>query len=399
MIIKNCKLISALTEKGAPAMADVVINGKLIESIVPCGTTVDGEHDVLDIHGATLMPGLIDAHVHLFMGKRSGGFALGDRDTIPTQWAFDAYDFARFFLDNGYTTIRDVGDEWHFPALAVRNAVNAGIITGPRIYGSGVTIVPTTPGFDTFAFMCAFYNTADDVRKEARNQFFHGADFLKLYGTGSMLVEDSLPGKRIMLKDEIAEAVKIAEFHGSYCACHCHGAEGVSVMIDEGVRTIEHASFITEESCKKLDGRKDAGIVPTIACSTPESMGITKENDPASYERFSRISAERDACIKNAYDNHDILMGWGTDMDIFTMEKMPYIEWQARKERLGCSNINLLKQATINSAILMGVDDKIGSVDSGKFADLIVVDGDPESDITAMYQKPLHVIRDGVLIR
>lgn len=396
MILRNCKLIAELCEPGAPEMADVVIEGSRIQAVLPCGTPVKGEHEIMDLYGATLLPGLIDAHVHLFMGKGTDGDR--DRITVPAQWAFDCYSYARFFLDNGYTTIRDVGDELHFSGLATRNAINEGIMKGPRIYGSGVTIVPVTAGFDSYGYFCAFYSTKDDVRKEARNQFNHGADFLKLYGTGSMMVDDSLPGKRIMLEDEIAEAVMIAKSKGSYCACHCHGAEAIGVMISQGVRTIEHASFITNESCKKLDGRKDIGIVPTIACSCPESMGLT-EKDGAVYEKFSSVSAQRDACLRNAYENYDILIGWGTDMALYTMEANPYIEWQARKERLGITNIDLLKQATINSAVLMGIDHKTGSVSAGKFADLIVIDGDPAADITAMYQKPLHVIKEGEVIR
>ena len=398
MIIKNCKLIPFLTEAGAPAMADVIVKGTMIEAIVPCGTAVSDGEEVLDIQGKTLMPGLIDAHVHLFMGKKSGGFSLGDRDLIPAQWAFDSYRFAKWFLDNGYTTVRDVGDELNYSAIATRNAVNEGAVVGPRIFCSGATIVPYTAGFDTSAFMCAFYGSAEDVRKEARNQFYHGADFLKLYGTGSMLVDDSLPGKRIMLEDEIKEAVAIAKLKDSYCACHCHGAEACGVMVDLGVRTIEHASFITDETCKKLDGRKDAGLVPTIACSCPEALGLT-EASGRKYEKHVRVSAERDVCIRNAYENYDILMGWGTDMDIMTMENTPYIEWKARKERIGCSNEDLLKQATINSATLMGIDHKTGTVAAGKFADFIVVDGDPVADITAMYQRPVHVIKEGGIIR
>lgn len=396
MILRNCKLIAELCDAGVPEMADVVIHGDKIEAIVPCRTAVDGGQEEMDLQGAVLLPGLIDAHVHLFMGKATDGDR--DRITVPAQWAFDCYNYARFFLDHGYTTIRDVGDELHFSGLAVRNAINEGIIKGPKIYGSGVTIVPDTAGFDPYAYFCSFYSTKEDIRREARRQFSHGADFLKLYGTGSMLVDDSLPGKRIMLEDEIAEAVMVAESKGSYCACHCHGAEAIGVMIDQGVRTIEHASFITDESCRKLDGRKDIGIVPTIACSCPEAIGLT-EKDGAAFEKFSRVSAERDACVRNAYENYDILIGWGTDMALYTMEANPYIEWQTRKKRLGISNLDLLKQATINSAVLMGVDNNIGTVSAGKLADLIVVDGDPAADITVMYQKPLHVIKSGKVIR
>ncbi len=396
MILKNCSLISELSSPDAPERADVVIEGKKIEAILPCREWPEGEQETLDLQGATLLPGLIDAHVHLFMGKATDGDR--DRMTVPAQWAFDCYHYASFLLDNGYTTIRDVGDELHFSGLATRNAINEGIMKGPRIYGSGVTIVPVTAGFDPYGYFCAFYSTKEDVRREARNQFNHGADFLKLYGTGSMLVDDSLPGKRIMMEDEIAEAVMVAKSKGSYCACHCHGAEAIGVMIEQGVRTIEHASFITDESCKKLDGRKDMGIVPTIACSCPEALGLT-EKDGAIYEKFASVSAERDKCLRNAYENYDILMGWGTDMALYTMEANPYIEWQTRKNRLGISSIDLLKQATINSAILMGIDDKVGTVTPGKFADFIIIDGNPAEDITAMYQKPVHVIKAGELIR
>ena len=398
MILKNCKLVPELTEANAPVMADVIVKGSLIEAVVPCGSADADGHEVIDLDGATLLPGLIDAHVHLFNGKRSGGFTLGDRDMAPSQWAYDAYAFAKWFLDNGYTTIRDVGDESNYCGIATRNAIQEGIVVGPRVFCSGMTIVPLTAGFNTFEFRCAFYGNKEEIRSQARNQFYHGADFLKLYGTGSMLVEDSMPGRRIMLEDEISEAVAVARLRGSYCAVHCHGAEACDVMVDLGVRTIEHASFISDETCRKLDGRKDAGLVPTISCSLPEAQGITRESG-AVYDRFENISAERDACIRNAGENYDILMGWGTDMDIMTMEKTPYIEWKARKDRLGFSNIDLLKQATINSAILMGVDDKIGSIAAGKFADLIVVNGDPVNDITAMYQKPVHVFKDGVMIR
>ena len=397
MLIRNAKLLSFLSEEGAPSLADVRVRGTLIEAIAPAGT-LQKEQETLDLNGAVLMPGLIDAHVHLHMGKRSGHYDTADRVAAPSQWALDAYGYARWFLDNGYTTVRDVGDEQSLCAIAARNAVNEGTLPGPRILCSGMTIVPMTGGFAPYGFISAFYGTAEDVRRIAREQFFHGADFLKLYGTGSMLSEDSQPGRRIMLEDEIDAAVAVANLRGSYCACHCHGAEAIGVMIDHGVRTIEHASYITEESCRKLDGRTDCGIVPTIACSTPRALELEDETD-LRYQLFVIRSAARDACIRSACEHYHILMGWGTDMPIGIMERYPYIEWQERAARLGCGNEELLKQATVNSAVLLGIDDLVGTVACGKCADLIVMEDDPSADIAAMYHRPLHVIRDGVLIR
>lgn len=155
-----------------------------------------------------------------------------------------------------------------------------------------------------------------------KDQFNYGAGFLKLYGTDSMLMGDNLPGKRIMLKDKIAEAVTMVKSKGSYCTCHCYEAETIDVMIEQRVRTIEHANFVTDRSCKKLDGRESVGITPTIACSYLEALGIT-EGVGAAYGKFSHVSAEWDARIRNVYENYDVLTGWGTDTDLGSVQANP----------------------------------------------------------------------------
>ncbi len=310
--------------------------------------------------------------------------------------ALDCLLFAQFLLDLGFTTVRDVGDEVHYPSFAVRDAINEGQFTGPTIYGSGVIISGRAAGFDGCEHAMDYISNPYEMRTEVRRQFAHGADFIKLYGTGSMLAVDSLPDCRLLETDEIREAVQMAALKGSYVASHCHGAEGIDVMIDCGVRTIEHASFITEESCKKLDGRKDAGIVPTLACSSREMNELEGHTN---LEFLDRANRRRNACIQNAYANHDILMGWGTDFSLPAQKKRPFIEWKIRKEELGMENLDLLKQATVNGAMLMGLSDQIGTVEVGKRADLIVVDGKPDEDISVMYQKPAHVMKHGVLVR
>ena len=397
MIIRNCRLIRELTEGTGLAEADVVLRGGLIERIVPCRTITAGEEEELDIKGSTLMPGLIDMHVHLIMGKKNP-LSEEDRAAVPSRRALDSLRYAQFLLDLGYTTVRDVGDDRGYGALAARNAVNEGDFAGPNIVCSGLTISPKMAGFETCGFMTAFINDASDMRRVVREQFAHGADFIKLYGTGSMMLDGSHPGSRIMEEDEIQEAVTLAGRLGSYCACHCHGAEAIEVMIDLGVHTIEHASLITEEACRKLDGRRDIGIVPTIACTCREMNeieGMSREE----IEEMELFNQKREACIKNVCQNHNILMGWGTDLAMESYARAPYLEWKQRKEIMGFSNLDLLKQATVNGAILMRMEDRIGTVKEGKWADLIVVDGDPKEDIRVMYQKPTHVIKGGRLVR
>ena len=396
LVLKNCRLIPQLTEGFEGTMADVVTEGRFIKEILPAGTADCTDCQVMDLQGRTLLPGLIDAHVHLFMGK-DNGWDRSDRTAVPGQTVLDCLKYAQFLLDLGYTTIRDVGDEVNYPVFAVRNAIESGDFTGPTIKGTGVTIAPRTPGFQSFEFMLNYADTAEEMRKVVRKQFAAGADCIKLYGTGSMMVDDSIPGRRIMAVDEIREAVATAQLRGSYCACHCHGAEAIEVMVENGVRTIEHATFITEKACRMLDGKKDQGIVLTVGCTT-EEMNRLDGYGEAAIEKFRKVNEERNRCLMNAYLNHDVLIGWGTDISMVNLKAYPHIEWLERT-RMGMKPVDMLQQATINSAILMGMDDKTGTVKVGKWADFVVIDGNPDMDITLMYTKPAHVIRKGEIIR
>ncbi len=397
IVIRNANLVPELTEGTDLTQADIVLEGEEIQALLPCGSPVSGGYEELDAAGKTVLPGLIDMHVHLFMGKRNPWNTI-DRIAVPAQRAFDCLRFAQFLLDLGFTTVRDVGDTWGYPAIAARNAINDGDFVGPTIQTTGVTISPHTAGFDAYDFMNCYIDNPLDMRRVVREQFEKGVDLIKLYGTGSMMVEDSLPGRRILEKDEICEAVAIAARKGSYVACHCHGTEAIDTMIDCGVHTIEHASFISDAACKKLDGRTDIGIVPTLCCSS-EEMNRLDGRSETEIARLGPVNRRRASCLRNAYENYNILMGWGTDLAMDSQRQAPFLEWQQRKELLGASNLDLLKQATINGAILMRLDQEIGTVKVGKKADLIVVDGDPVQDISVMYQKPQHVIRRGTLIR
>lgn len=395
-VFRNCRLIPQLTEGTDLKSADVWIQDGRIAEITPAGQKETGTAQEMNLAGKTLMPGLIDMHVHLFAYRADAWGTTNGRIAVPARRALDCLRFAQFLLDLGFTTVRDCGDEQHYPSFAARDAIRDGEFPGPDLYCSGLIISGKAAGFDECNHAMAYADNPYDMRSKVRDQFAKGADFIKLYGTGSMLVEDSLPDNRLLEEDEIREAVTIAARKGSYVAVHCHGAEAIDVMIDCGVHTIEHASFITEKSCKKLDGRKDVGIVPTVACST-RLMNDLEGHDNLDF--LDRVNARRDACIRNAYENHDILMGWGTDFSLPGQMAKPFAEWQIRKEEIGMENIDILKQATINSAILMHLEDQVGTVKVGKKANLIVVDGDPEADITVMYQKPTHVMKAGKLIR
>lgn len=386
-ILRNCRLIPELTEGTDLTKADLVLDEGIIKSILPCGANLGAECEELDVKGATVMPGLIDMHTHLRMmgaGKTSDPLK-------PCAVTLDEMMFAQYYLDNGYTTVRDVGDNIENPAIALRNHINAGKLKGPRIYCSGPTLAPTEIGFDAAWSSPNHYevDSPAEMRKLVRYNLQQGADFIKLYGSGSMCVAEGEPGALIMQQDEMEEAVKMAAMKNTYCAIHMHGTEGCELAAKVGVRTIEHASFISKDTLKYLESRKAEGhgIVITASVLLDDSWG--KIPDYA----YSKVIGH----LKYAKD-YDILIGWGTDTSLGFYQREPYAEYELRHNELGFSNIEILKQLTINSAVLMMKDAQIGSVRAGKCADLIVVDGAPDEDISAMYHKPMHVLKAGELI-
>ncbi|MCD8075099.1 MAG: amidohydrolase family protein [Lachnospiraceae bacterium] len=389
ILLKNCRLIPELTEGTELTIADVAIEGEYIKAIEPAGSFSEEADMVIDLRGKTLMPGLIDMHTHL---RLYSGTEMSD-PLKPCEVTLDELEFAQYYLENGYTTVRDVGDNIQNPAIAIRNFIKKGRLIGPRIFCSGPTLTPTEFGADAAWSVPNHYDVDSpmEMRKYVRYNLQKGSDFIKLYGSGSMMHKDGQPGALIMEPDEMEEAVKMAERKHTYCAIHMHGTEGCDIAAHAGVRTIEHASYISEETLRYLETLKGEGhgIVPTVSVLIDESWG-----GKAPQEVFDRVIG----CLSKAV-NYDILIGWGTDTSLMFQRSDPYAEFRLRKENLHFSNLEILKQVTINSATLMMQDAKMGTVKVGKYADLIVIDGKPDEDITAMYQRPEHVIKGGAVIR
>ena len=388
-VLRNCHLIPELTEGTSLTEADLLIDGAYIKEIAPCGTAFESLEKEIDMEHMTVMPGLIDAHVHLRM---MGGGMQASQDDIPAV-TLDELRFAQWLLDNGYTTVRDVGDNKACPSIALRDYIDAGKIQGPRLFCSGPTLTPSDRGMQK-PYSSGHHYKVDspmEMRHYARHNLMMGADFIKLYGTSSAIARrGGTPGSQIMAVDEMEAAVEVATRKNTYCAIHCHGGEACENAARVGVRTIEHATFIEPETLKYLETRKAEGhgIVITISVVKDNSWGTI----PGSvYQGAVRHLT--------GADQYDILIGWGTDTSWDFYQKHPYREFEMRKNDLGFSNINILKQATINTAVLINQGEKIGSVRAGKYADLIAVNGDPAADITAMYHKPVHVIKEGQLIR
>lgn len=394
LLLKNCHLVECLTEGVDFSEGDVLLDGGKITTIAPAGTLQIEGAQVMDLAGKTLMPGIIDMHVHLFTTDYTS-FGPG---ISPVEYAYRVMSYSNLMLDLGITTVRDVGDNPSRPAIALSRAIDAGKLPGPNIIPSGPILCPTAPS--TSDCIAERIDGRDNTRLMCRRNLVSGAKFIKLYGSASMTAPCKETGYPIIEPEEIEEAVKVAKNYSTYVSIHCHGAKAIDNAVKAGVHTVEHASMITEETLQYIDDNHlDVGVVPTLFVFRDSVAGMEGSNEEM-VNRLGKIKADVIASLKNVYQNHKgILMGWGTDVIQTRYAQEPGAEFKLRKEWLECTDEDIIKQATINSAKLMYMDDQIGSVKVGKMADLIVVDSDPSKDITVMYQKPLHVIKSGNLIR
>lgn len=402
MLIRNCRLVPELTEGSTLTQADLLIQEGKIAEIAPCGTVFPEKADQeLDAKGMTALPGLIDAHIHLTMTHDLTSECCF---IYPCDRAFEDLEYAQYLLGIGITTVRDCGEDKDFSVTALRNAVNSGKVKGPRILTSGITLnvteAGTTPDLE-YGYM-APYNVDNpyEMRKAARINMARGCDFLKLYCSGSMMARGSNPGQPIMFDDEIIEGVKVAQMKETYVAAHCHGTEAIEQILRCGVSTVEHASFIGPESIARLAGEERRGIVPTLGIdSTILDADPNTVYGQEVLHKVVPILEKMKVHLNAAYEDGRVLIGWGTDAPISAYRNDPGLEFRMRKEYLGWDNLDLLKQATINSAKLLRIDDEVGTIKAGKCADVILVDGDPVRDISVMYQPAAHVIRAGELYK
>ena len=261
ILIKNARLIGALTEGYDSQMADVMIEGNKIKSISACGVEVSNpEIQVIDAQGKTLMPGLWDLHAHLYLQSQTC-----NTDVLMQNLGeelFDCYRYSREYLKQGYTSIRDVGGTQE-TAIYVRDAINRGDLKGSRVLASGLIITPTETGNKTFPMLYAVADSPDDLRRIARQELEKGADFLKYMGTGAFTNKDGNPDTRIATDIELKTIQEVAEMKHTYVAVHAHGTEAIDRCVEFGIRTIEHGSFVSDWAIEQMLKTETSFIIPT----------------------------------------------------------------------------------------------------------------------------------------
>lgn len=372
----------------------VIVEGR---SVIAYGSSLPIPDDcsVVDLGSSTILPGLIDCHVHLPFDGSVDPVDRLSRWSVP-QATIMALAHAQEALAAGITTVRDVSSP-HRIAIALRETIAAGHVLGPRIVSAGTHLCMTGGHGSVFGVEVT---GAVEMRRAVREQLRSGADFIKLMGTGgvySMGLRES-PDQIQLLEDEMRAAVDLAHGLGLKVASHSEGEAGIAVALDAGVDTIEHGNHLTPQLAQQML-RQGSVLVPTVGAFR-NNIGST-ELDPGYVEVSVALAKATESALRTAR-THGVKVACGTDRG--TAMNMPwskpYFADEVRYliELGGFSPMAAVQSATIRGAEALGVDQMTGSIAPGKRADLCVVRGNVLEDIRAL-EAPTLVLKEGLAIR
>lgn len=369
----------------------VVADGKI--SAVEDGFTAEQNGDqVVDLRDKTCMPGFIDLHVHL---EGQGGpddyikqFTLNEADV-----AFNSIGYAKTTLMAGFTTVRDIGGSG--VNISLRDAINAGKVTGPRIFTAGKSIAttgghadPTNGWRDDIEGNPGpkegVINGVSDARKAVRQRYKDGSDFIKITATGGVLSLAKSGTAPQFKMDELEAIIGTANDIGYHVAAHAHGVEGMQRAIKAGVRTIEHGTLMDEET-RELMKEHGTWLVPTLTAgkSVADSAKIPGYFPPVVLPKATSIGPEMENMFRNAYQS-GVKIAFGTDAGVFEHGKNAK-EFGYMVEA-GMPPMETIKTATQYASTVLEMDQQIGTLEAGKFADVVAVKGNPLEDITLLEQ-------------
>jgi imidazolonepropionase-like amidohydrolase len=403
------KIIAIKAGRLIDTQAGAVINNSLIliedDKIISVGAvgpnvTVPAGAEVIDLKNATVLPGLIDCHTHVTSQPENFYDDLFRKSPIDV--AVSAHIYARRTLEAGFTTIRDAGSNEYID-VALRNAINAGKIPGPRMHVSTLALSATgghgdTNGFSPYLKFGGFDNIADgpnELRKLIRQNIKYGADQIKLIATAGVLSEEESVGAPQYSQEEMNLVVAEARMWGRKVMAHAHGTEGIKRAIRAGVASIEHGSFIDAEGIALMKERgtylvadiyNDDYILAEFGkLGYPEKI-IEKERLVGRTQRENFQKAAQ-AGVKIAY---------GTDAGVY-----PH-GWNGKQffhmVKWGQTPMQAIQAATVNAADLLSLTGKVGVIAPGAFADIVAVEGDPLKDVTEL-ERVKFVMKGGAVYK
>jgi len=386
MILRGATLIDG---SGAPALRDraVVVDERRIAAVVPDR----GPHDevVLDLGGLTLLPGLINCHVHLCLsGEADPSRTLTDETYAAT--VVSAVVRARRTVEAGVTTVRDLGGR-EYAELAVRDAVRAGVIPGPRVLCAGRAVCIT--GGHGWRLLGRQADGADDLRRAVREQLRAGADVIKLVATGGVMTPGVDPRAAQLTLDELRAGVDEAHRARRRAAAHAMAEEGIAWCLDAGIDTIEHGVFLTEALATRM-ATQGTALVPTLVAPHAIVEGGLAAGIPEFAVKKSLALRERHLEAFRLALRAGVAIAAGTDAGTPLNLHGSIVPELALMVGAGMDPLDALRSATSAAARVLGIETETGSVAPGLAADLIAVEGDPASDVKALDAVRL-VIADG----
>jgi imidazolonepropionase-like amidohydrolase len=402
-IIHCGNLIDAKSNDVQPQMT-LVIEGSKIISIQKGFTKPATEEKLIDLSLKTVMPGLIDMHVHLEnetnKDQNLQRFTLNDADI-----AFRSTLYAKKTLMAGFTTVRDLGGSG--VNISLRNAINQGTVVGPRIFTAGKSIATTGGHADpTNSYRKdlmgdpgpkeGVINSPEEARQAVRQRYKDGSDMIKITATGGVLSLAKDGSGPQFTDEELKAIIETAKDYGFHTAAHAHGVEGMKRAVLAGITTIEHGTKMTEE-IMDLMKQKGTFYVPTISAGrfVAEQAKVPGYYHPLVVPKALEIGPQVQETFKKAY-KRGVKIAFGTDAGVYphgdNAKEFGYMV------EGGMPAMEAIKSATIVSAGILGIADKIGTLENGKLADIVATDENPITNIKTL-EKVTFVMKEGVIYK
>lgn len=387
VFIQNADLINGKIDM-VQAKVCIMIEDGIITKIGEFQESNEVFDKILDATGKTVLPGLINCHVHLCMNDGYAG--LISRRESSSHLALRAAANCKRMLKNGFTTVRDMGSK-EFEVIALRDSINNGITEGSRILAAGQAILMTGGHFVGME--------ADgkiECQKAARAQLKAGADFIKLMATGGIGKPGEAPGTPELTFEELLAGVEVAKMANKKSSAHAHGKEGIKNAIKAGVNSIEHGTLLDDEAISMMLDQ-NVHLVPTFSVYYRiATFGKEKGLPQHLIESCKRVMDDKLSGFQKAY-HCGVKISFGTDGGAPLVSHEDVISEVISMKDAGMSPLDILKSLTSTAANLLGLEKDIGTLEPGKKADLIFLEGNPLQSLEN-FGKVLLVMKEGKVL-